>query len=183
MKRKQKVDFSKLRGLRDWTALSIATTAGTGLLPVAPGTWGTLASVPVVLFLHPMSLAVRLSFWFALFCLGVWAAKTLDQSCGTQDNPHTVIDETVGYGISAWTAGTDPVALLAAFLLFRFFDIVKPGPIRWVDQWSHRQARAGSKESAAWWTGFGVMADDVLAGFAAWACLLVLQHQGWVSGS
>jgi phosphatidylglycerophosphatase A len=88
---------------------------------------------------------------------------------GTGDNQNIVIDEVIGLGITAWTAGRDLKTLFAAFVLFRFFDVIKPPPVRQVDLWSKRQA-------SPWAGGFGVIADDIVAGFQALAVILVLQY-------
>jgi phosphatidylglycerophosphatase A len=169
------IEWSRVRGLKAWSAVLIATAGGSGLLPRAPGTWGTLAAIPVTLALEPWSTSSRVLFWLGLFVLGTWASKIFDETSGTQDNQNIVIDEVVGYAITAWNTHADPKAILAAFLLFRFFDMAKPWPIRHVDRWSHRGAQGKSASAQGWFTGFGVMADDALAGFLALGCMTLLQ--------
>jgi phosphatidylglycerophosphatase A len=78
----------------------------------------------------------------------------------------------VGYGIAALTAGRDPACLAVAFILFRLFDILKPGPVRLLDAWSKKR-KSGS--------GLGVMLDDVAAGFMALAVVALLQHFGFLA--
>ncbi len=180
-KNRRRIEWSRMRGPRRWAALWVATAGGSGLLPLAPGTWGTMAAIPLALALDSWSFAARAAFWFALFALGTWSAVVFDETNGTQDNQNIVIDEVVGYGITAWHAHADPRSILAAFVLFRFFDMVKPWPVHRVDAWSHQHSKQGSAAQRAWWTGFGVMADDALAGVLALGCMTLLQHLGWLS--
>lgn len=173
------LDWSKVRGPRAVCAIAIGTALGAGLLPVAPGTFGTIASVPLAYVTADAHWALRAAMWLTLLAAGTWAAKVFDETMRTSDNQNVVMDEVVGLGITAWTAGQDWRALLAAFVLFRFFDIVKPWPVRLIDEWSKRKAAEGGP-TASWYGGFGVMADDVAAGFQGLACMLVLQRLGWI---
>jgi len=154
----------------------LGTALGAGLLPVAPGSFGTLVGVPISYWTNPWPLFPRLILWTALFAAGTWAAKVFDLTMDSKDNQNIVIDEVVGYGITAWTAGTHWPTLIAAFVVFRIFDVIKPPPIRQVDRWSHRQATGVSAETAAWWDGFGVMADDALAGIFGLIVIVLAQH-------
>jgi phosphatidylglycerophosphatase A len=172
--------WEKIRGPRAYAAFLVSTWFGSGLLPKAPGTWGTLFAIPVAWALSTAEAgdAARLALWASLFLIGTWAAGVFDETMGTADNQNVVVDEVVGYGITAWTIGTDWPSILAAFVLFRFFDMVKPWPIRLVDRWSHRRSKGGDAKARARWTGFGVMADDVLAGVFGLACVVALQKTG-----
>lgn len=133
--------------------LFLAFGFGSGLVKKAPGTMGTLAAIPVYL------LCVQFNFWlYSLLTLvamvvGVWicdvAAKKLDE----HDFGGIVWDEVAGYLITMWFVPFSWSALIAGFVLFRFFDIVKPQPIKWID----------AKVEG----GFGIMLDDVLAGIFA----------------
>ncbi len=141
----------------------IATLGGVGLLRPAPGTWGSLVAVALAVLLHMAG-----GFWllfaatFAVIGLGWWA---VGQEVGdSADDPsEIVIDEVAGQWVALWPVsfgagmmGADIWALwpglLTAFLAFRAFDILKPGPVGWAD----RQPGA-----------FGIMADDVIAGWLA----------------
>lgn len=166
-----------VRGPRALGAVAIGTAFGAGLVPVAPGTAGTLAAVPLAYFTADASWVLRALMWLALLAAGTWAAKVFDETMRSSDNQNVVMDEVVGLGITAWTAGQNASTLAAAFVLFRFFDIVKPWPVRLIDTWSKRKASEGGA-SASWYGGFGVMADDVAAGFQGLACVLLLQHFG-----
>lgn len=133
--------------------LFLAFGFGSGLVKKAPGTMGTLAAIPVYL------LCVQFDFWiyslltFIAMVAGVWicdeAAKKLDE----HDFGGIVWDEVAGYLITLWFVPFSWQAVIAGFVLFRFFDIVKPQPIKWID----------AKVSG----GLGIMLDDVLAGIFA----------------
>lgn len=135
-------------------ARTIATVGGVGYAPVAPGTFGTAAAVPLAWVCAP------LTWWaYALVCVavtlvGIWAAAVADRSWGTHDSGRIVVDEVAGYLVTmALVDRSDPVLLLLGFLLFRAFDIAKPFPVRQID----RQLGGGS----------GVVLDDVVAGVMA----------------
>lgn len=130
---------------------------GSGLLPVAPGTWGTLAAIPVY------ALLVRFGWvWYALltgvaFLLGVYVCDWVSRDLGTHDDSRLVWDEIVGYLITMFLAPPGIMWIALGFVLFRLFDVWKPQPIRWVD------ARVLG--------GLGIMLDDVLAALLAFGVL------------
>jgi phosphatidylglycerophosphatase A len=166
------------------SAIAVGTALGAGLLPLAPGTMGTLIAVPLAYFTAHAHWGIRAALWSVLLAAGIWASKVFDEIMGSKDNQNIVIDEVVGFGITAWTAGVHPWTLLASFIVFRFFDIVKPPPVRQVDNWSRYKASSKNpgnipgSQAPLWWSGFGVMADDVLAGFQGLIVILILQHYG-----
>lgn len=136
---------------------------GAGHAPFAPGTAGTLVAVPIYLALRETGLAVYLTMVAAMFGLGVWFCGVAERDLGAEDAPGIVWDEIVGYLIAMIAAPAGWEWIVAGFVLFRFFDIAKPFPIRLLDQ------RVGG--------GLGVMLDDALAGvFAA----LVLHAGAWL---
>lgn len=142
----------------------VATWGYAGRLPRAPGTWGSLAAVacalPFLLWLPPLWL---MASSVAAFFLGVWASAAYAKSIGIKDPSEVVIDEVAGQWLALVPATlAAPWTVLAAFGLFRFFDIVKPWPIRWLDQ------RLPG--------GWGIMADDMAAGAAAALILWGVQH-------
>jgi phosphatidylglycerophosphatase A len=166
---RRKIDWAKVRGAKSVAAFWISTALGAGLFPVAPGTMGTLVALPIAYYTNEWDLTARVLFWLGLTVIGTWAATVFDQMMGTGDNQNIVIDEVIGLGVTAWTAGRDLKTLAVAFVLFRIFDVIKPPPVRQVDKWSKNQA-------SPWAGGFGVIADDIVAGFQALALILVLQH-------
>lgn len=131
-------------------AHGIAFAGGIGLAPFAPGTFGTLLAFPLYALLAAHTAAVMQLFVFiVLFIIGTWACHATGRALGMSDHSGMVWDETVAFLLVllftpagwAWQCG--------AFLLFRFFDIVKPAPIRHFDRTLKN--------------GFGVMFDDLLA--------------------
>lgn len=134
----------------------IALGAGSGLPRVAPGTWGTLLAW--LLFLRLDQSLGPWSWWLlvaALAVVGAFAAQVTGERLGAADSSHIVIDEIVAFWIVLLLLPGDAAhggtMLIAAFLLFRFFDIVKPPPIRALD--------------ARFKNGAGVMVDDLVAAF------------------
>ncbi len=127
----------------------IATLWFIGYLPVAPGTWGSFAGL-VFVALVPVSLPALLGTIVGGTVLGIIAADAAEKAIGQADSGHIIIDEFIGYLVSVVFIPHTYGYLVAAFLLFRFFDILKPFPIRTVEK----------KLSG----GLGVMADDILAG-------------------
>jgi phosphatidylglycerophosphatase A len=169
------IHWEKVRGFRGKLAFWTGTGGGAGLMPFAPGTSGTLVGVPLHYWSADWDLPPRLLLWGLLFAVGVWAAKVIDEQMGSGDHQSIVIDEVVGYGVTAWTAGTDPLLMVVAFVVFRVLDVVKPPPIRQVDSWSKKK----SKQSGGYWGGFGVMADDLVAALMGLAFVILLQLQGF----
>lgn len=145
-------------------AMLLATVGGVGLLPVAPGTWGSLVGVAVAWAVATVSGPLAVSALAGvLFVVGWWAAERVAKRSGIADPGFIVIDEVVGQAlVLAWVRPT-PWVYALAFLLFRIADIVKPWPIRAIE----RQFR----------NGFGVMADDVAAavyaGLMLYLCLKI----------
>ena len=165
---RRKIIWSKLNDWKSITSFGIATALGAGLFPVAPGTMGTLVAIPLAYWTHSWPVLFQVLFWALLILVGSGSAKVFDEAMGTSDNQNIVIDEVIGLGITAWTAGTAYQSWIAAFVLFRFFDVLKPPPVGQIDQWSKNQ-------SSPWLRGFGVIADDMMAGFQALAVILLLQ--------
>ncbi|MFK7890798.1 MAG: phosphatidylglycerophosphatase A [Granulosicoccus sp.] len=130
---------------------------GLGLAPKAPGTFGTLLGVPLFL-LMPQSILVYVVILVVLFFFGVWCCGQSAKDLGVHDHPGIVWDEVVGYLLAMITLPAEPLWMCAGFVVFRFFDIVKPWPIGWVDKQVHG--------------GMGIMLDDVLAAVYS---LIVLQ--------
>lgn len=134
---------------------------GTGAAPYAPGTFGTLVGLPFYWFMQDLGLIWYLLVCGLLFVFGVWICGRTARALGVHDHGGIVWDEIVGYLITMIMAPAGWVWWLTGFLLFRIFDILKPWPIKVLDQ------RVGG--------GFGIMIDDVLAGvFAAISLQLIV---------
>lgn len=136
----------------DYLALSIAT-CGVGYLPLAPGTWGSLVGVGIfwlLVRLNPLVIVVAI---LAVTFAGIWAGSKIEQLSGRKDPGKVVVDEVAGQMIALfpltlfarWSTG----AVIVSFILFRFFDIVKPYPA------NRLQDLNG---------GMGIMFDDLVAG-------------------
>ncbi|MET0090936.1 MAG: phosphatidylglycerophosphatase A [Candidatus Thiodiazotropha sp.] len=138
---------------------------GSGLAPKAPGTFGTLVGIPFYLLLQPLP-PVYYGILVALtFLLGIGICGRTSRDLGVHDHGGIVWDEIVGYLVTMLWAPQGWVWMVIGFVLFRFFDILKPWPIRWFDR----------KVSG----GFGIMLDDLIAGLFAAALLFAIQHMGW----
>lgn len=134
---------------------------GSGLAPKAPGTFGTLAAVPLYYLLSFLP-----SWWYAIVVaaaavLGVYLCDKTAKALGVHDHPGIVWDEFVGFWITMFLAPAGLGWIILGFVFFRFFDIIKPWPIRWLDRRVHG--------------GFGIMIDDIVAGVFAWLCLSVVR--------
>lgn len=129
----------------------LATWGGVGLAPVAPGTWGTLAALPVHWLLLHLPQMVHLGVVVALIVLGTIAAQDVASSLDEEDPQIIVVDESASVLLGLWIAGWP--GLVAVVVLFRLLDIFKPWPIS-----------AAERIRPA---GLGIMADDVLAGIVA----------------
>ncbi len=128
----------------------IALGAGSGLSPVAPGTFGTLVAIPLALLLRAYSSSVEfVAVIVILFAVGAWAAQVTGRNLDAPDHGAIVIDEIAAFLLVLFFVGPDWVRVAFAFVIFRLFDIVKPPPIRQLD--------------AAIKNGMGVMLDDLLA--------------------
>ena len=151
-------------GLPWWhPAALIATGFGAGLLPVGPGSWGSLAALIAAWFIVVgAGYAALAAAAVIAFALGWWASAHVVEASGLTDPRFIVIDEIAAQWLVLLAAPLDGRWYAAAFLLFRLFDIAKPWPIRTVER-----RVAG---------GFGVMLDDVLA--ALYAVLVLLTAEG-----
>jgi phosphatidylglycerophosphatase A len=144
-------------------AALIATWFGAGLLPLAPGSWGSLAALPCAWVICALAGHVGLAAAAILaFAAGCWAAEAVARASGSKDPGFIVIDEVAAQWLVLVAAPLDWRAYLAAFILFRVFDITKPWP-----------ARAIERRVAG---GLGIMLDDVAA--ALYAVLLLLLGEG-----
>lgn len=130
---------------------------GSGLAPKAPGTFGTLAAVPFLFLIEPLSLLMQLLVIGAAFVVGVWLCGRAGDWLGVHDHGGIVWDEFVGLWVTLIAVPLTWQTLLLGFALFRLFDILKPWPISWLD------ARVEG--------GFGVMVDDLLAGLMGLAVI------------
>jgi len=133
----------------------VASAGGAGYLPFAPGTWASALAVAIFVLFSPMGLWQFGLTLVALFFLGVWAADAAERLLERKDDQRIVIDEVGGQLVALLPllvlgSPRSLSALVTGFVLFRCFDIWKPGPVRWAER-----RFAG---------GVGVMMDDLVAG-------------------
>lgn len=137
-----------------WFALGF----GSGLAPKAPGTFGTIAALPIVaIAAYTLPPVVYATLGVVLFALGIYASDITSRDFRAVDPGYIVIDEWAGLWFSLIALPFSWPLLLLAFVLFRAFDILKPWPVSWAD-----------KKLTG---GLGVMADDVIAGGLTCVCL------------
>ena len=148
----------------------IALGFGSGLSPKAPGTvgtlWAWLAWLVLSLWLNPLQLGVLIG---AGTVVGWWACTVTADHLGVLDPGNIVWDEVVAFWLVLWLvlpAGW--LGQLIAFALFRFFDAVKPGPVRWADNAFH---------GFGWRGGFGILLDDFVA--ASCTLLVIALWHAW----
>jgi phosphatidylglycerophosphatase A len=133
--------------------LLLAFGMGSGLMPRAPGTAGTMAAIPLYLWFSQYPWPVYLLLVLAVSVSGVWICQQASARLGVHDHPGIVWDELAGFLVTMMPATSSWIWVVAGFLLFRLFDIWKPWPISWAD----RTLRGG----------LGIMLDDLLAGAMA----------------
>jgi len=126
---------------------------GSGLAPFAPGTFGTLAAIPLYLLIQPLSLPIYLLIVAVVSFVGIWLCDWSSKSLGVHDHSGIVWDEFAGYFVTMIAAPKEWLWIAIGFALFRLFDIWKPWPISVLD-----------KKVAG---GLGIMVDDLLAGIFA----------------
>jgi len=139
---------------------------GSGLIKPAPGTWGTLAAVP---FFYALAQLPFIGYCIAVglaALLGIYLCDKTAKDVGVHDHSSIVWDEFVGFWITMAIAPFHLYWVIAGFIYFRIFDILKPFPIGWLDKKVHG--------------GLGIMLDDILAGFYAMGALyLTVQAYGY----
>lgn len=143
----------------------IATVGGAGYSPLAPGTCGTVVAVPIAWLLADTVWWLFVTVVVAVTVIGIWAAQRADAAWGTHDSGRIVVDEVAGYlATMTFVDRSSGVALAIGFVLFRLLDIVKPWPVRWLDE----QLPGG----------YGVILDDVAAGVIGAALMVSLDATG-----
>lgn len=135
----------------------LALGFGSGLSPIMPGTMGTLAAIPFYLLMTGLPLWLYVALLVIGFVAGIKICNAATSAIGRHDHGAIVWDEFIGFGITMLAAPSGWTWIAIGFVLFRFFDMVKPWPISWFDRRVHG--------------GFGIMLDDVIAGLFALVCL------------
>ena len=140
--------------------LFLAFGFGAGLAKKAPGTFGTLAAIPVYLVLMQGNLFVYSFITILVILSGIWICGGAAEKLGEHDFSGIVWDEIAGYLVTMWLVPFSWQMVVIGFLLFRVLDIFKPWPIKWID----------NKVSG----GVGIMLDDIVAGLFAGLIILVI---------
>jgi phosphatidylglycerophosphatase A len=151
----------------------LATGFGSGLSPIVPGTMGTLASIPLYLLLVQLPLSAYIVMLIVTFFIGIKICQVTSDDMGVHDHGSIVWDEFVGMWLTMLIVPLLKLPadewkwLITGFVLFRFFDMVKPWPIGWLDARIHG--------------GLGIMIDDIVAGIMAGISLyMVGLAAGWL---
>ena len=134
------------------TALTLSSWFGTGLVPVASGTFGTLGAIPLILFLDHLGAWYRTLILVVVVVIAIWTAGRSQDLLGRNDPSEVVIDEVAGFLLTLFLLPCSWLSLGSGFVLFRLFDILKPYPVR---------------QSESLSGGFGIVMDDLLAGLYA----------------
>ena len=140
--------------------MAIATGLGLGKMPFAPGTWGTLLAFPIHYLISSLS---PTGYWLSLgiiILVAIFTAGSAEKIMDKPDPGAVVIDEVAGMLIALIYAPAGIIPWVIAFVLFRFFDIVKPFPVNFFDQRFHG--------------GLGIVLDDLMAGIYALICMQIL---------
>lgn len=154
--------------LVNFVIAALATAGGAGYSPVAPGTCGTAVTIPLVWALSGFPTWQWVIICIAITALGIAVASRADRVWGTHDSQRIVIDEVAGYCITMIPVARDHWApLLVGFVVFRFFDITKPPPVRMIDQ----KVPGGA----------GVVLDDAAAGVYGAIVMYLLDHFGVIA--
>ena len=139
---------------------------GTGLVPKAPGTAGTLVAIPIVTAVSWLAIPIQWAIVAGMFFVGCFVCQSVADALDDHDPSVIVWDEIVGFCVAMILVPISPMTIIVGFVLFRLFDIYKPWPISWSEK----------KFSG----GFGIMIDDVLSGVATNLCLQVLIHFNYI---
>ncbi|MBX3709580.1 MAG: phosphatidylglycerophosphatase A [Gammaproteobacteria bacterium] len=138
----------------------VAFGLGSGAIPFAPGTFGTLLAIPFFLLLQPLPLIAYLIFVLFFIIASSWICHRISREIHVHDHPGMCIDEFAGFFVTMINAPYGWGWILVGFILFRLFDIWKPWPIRFID-----------KNVSG---GFGMVLDDIVAGIFAMAIIQIL---------
>jgi len=141
-------------------ALGLATVAGAGYFPVAPGTIGSAVGTVLYLWVRQWPLAQQATLVIGIAVAGTWAAGIAEDHFGRSDPGQVVIDEVLGQLVTLFATGASVTVVVLGFFLFRALDIVKPWPARQFERFPR---------------GFGIMADDAMAGVYGNLLLRLLQ--------
>ena len=150
----------KERGLLDKIALISSIWFGAGLIPGMPGTFGTVAAIPLYVAGSLLGPQYQFSILLIIVIGAIWSSHRSQRILGSDDSPVIVVDEVAGYLLTTAFIPFTWSALAGGFFLFRFFDILKPPPIKTIE----KKLKGG----------IGIVTDDLLAGIYAHISLRLL---------
>lgn len=155
MKRHRRTNIQKIvwSTINEKTIVFAATWGLIGFSPVAPGTIGSIAALPLCLLISALNTVWGAIFLLALILFSVWIAHGAEKIVGQRDPGLVVIDEVCGMAVALFALPFIPIFVIGGFALFRVFDILKPFPIRWFD----KNVKGG----------LGIILDDLIAGIFA----------------
>jgi phosphatidylglycerophosphatase A len=154
------IEKFKGAGLSGKTALIFSSWFGSGLVPLIPGTFGTLTALPIAAVVNYAGVIYASLSIMAILSLSVWASHVSHVIMEKDDPSVVVIDEAAGIIIAMFLLPVSWLTVVSAFTLFRLFDIIKPFPISFID----RKVRGG----------IGIVLDDVVAGIFANVCVRII---------
>lgn len=141
----------------------IAFGFGAGTLPKAPGTFGTLVAIPFYLVMQHLSHLSYLALLIVIILASMWLCEKVSREIHIHDHQGMCIDEVVGYLVTMFAAPHGIKWIIIGFILFRLFDIVKPQPIKYIDE--------------KFTGGVGMISDDVMAGIYS---MIIIQILAWI---
>jgi phosphatidylglycerophosphatase A len=142
-------------------AVAIATSAGAGYFPIAPGTVGSAVAIVIYLLTRHMAPSWQVGLLVAISLVGIWAADVAARHFQREDPGHVVIDEVAGPLVTLLLLDVGIAGAVIAFFVFRILDIIKPWPARQLERLHG---------------GLGIMADDLMAGAYGWIIMWGLVH-------
>jgi len=145
----------------------IAFGFGSGAIPIAPGTFGTLLAIPFYLIMRQLNLIFYCLMLILFTIFAIILSDYISKKIKIHDHPGINLDEFIGFFVTMIAAPHTWSCLIMGFILFRLFDISKPPPINWVDR--HIKG------------GFGMVLDDIIAGILAFFILKILVYTGFIT--
>lgn len=142
-------------------AVVLATSAGAGYFPIAPGTVGSAVGIAIYLLTRHLASSWQVGVLAAISAVGIWAADVAERHFQREDPGHVIIDEIAGQLMTLLLLDVGIVGAVIGFFVFRILDIIKPWPARQLESLHG---------------GLGIMADDLMAGVYGWIIMWGLIH-------
>jgi phosphatidylglycerophosphatase A len=159
-KKESASDFFRSAGISDKIILIFATWFGSGLIPFASGTWGSMAALPFAAAAYSAGLIFSCLSMMVIFFFSIPVSGIASRIMKREDPSPVVIDEVAGIFVTLFLIPVSWTGIVAGFILFRIFDIIKPFPVGLID----KKLKGGA----------GIVLDDIMAGVYANVCLRVI---------